>query len=223
MSVWEKARWKAVGILGRLFLRVWAKTSRITVLGEEEYRKAKEEGRPIIFIIWHNRLLLIPYFFRKRGITGLVSPSGDGEILTQIGLPWGYRAIRGSGSHAMVRAWMKMKHTLLEGGELIIIPDGPRGPDRVLKPGCLKLAQDTGALIVPWSYSASRKRRFKSWDRFMFFYPFSRIVALYGKAETISPGLNEEEFEQERRRIEEVLNMLDAEADAHFDKKASGQ
>ena len=222
MSVWEKARWKGVGILGRFFLRVWAKTSRITVLGEEEYRKAREEGRPVILIIWHNRLLLVPYFFRRRQITGLVSPSGDGEIIAQIGLGWGFRVVRGSGSHAMVRTWIEMKHRLKKGEELIIIPDGPRGPDKILKPGCLKLAQDTGALLVPWTYSASRKKRLKSWDRFLFFLPFSRIIALYGKPEAVSPGLDEEEFERERQRIEGLLRKLDDEADAHFDRQTSG-
>jgi lysophospholipid acyltransferase (LPLAT)-like uncharacterized protein len=223
MSVWEKARWKAVGVLGRLFLRVWAKTSRITIRGEEVYRRAKTGGKPIILIIWHNRLMLVPYFFRKQEITGLVSPSGDGEIIAQIGLGWGFRVVRGSGSHSMVRAWIQMRQELKKGGELIIIPDGPRGPDRVLKPGCLKLAQESGALLVPWSYSASRKKRLNSWDRFLFFYPFSRIEAIYGKPETISAELDEGEFERERRRIEGLLNALDAEADAHFDKHSSGK
>jgi lysophospholipid acyltransferase (LPLAT)-like uncharacterized protein len=200
MSVWEKARWKALGVLGRLFLRIWAKTSRITILGEESYRKAKEEGRPIILIIWHNRLMLAPFFFRKRRIAALVSPSKDGEIIARIAEGWRFRIVRGSGSHSMVRAWIEMKQDLKKGGELIIIPDGPRGPDRRLKPGCLKLAQDSGALLVPWSYSASRKKRLKSWDRFLFFYPFSHIVAAYGQPLTVSSG----------------LNTLDAEADAHF-------
>lgn len=222
MSVWEKARWKAVGVLGRLFLRIWAKTSRITVFGEEDYLTVRKEGKPIILIVWHNRLLLVPYFFRNRGISGLVSPSGDGEILTQIGLPWGYRVVRGSGSHPMVRAWMEMRQELKKGGQLLMTPDGPRGPDRILKPGCLKLAQDSSAVLIPWSYSASRKKRLKSWDRFVFFYPFSRIVALYGRPLTIKAGLDEEGFERERQRIERMLTDLDAEADSHFVRRRPG-
>jgi lysophospholipid acyltransferase (LPLAT)-like uncharacterized protein len=217
MSVWEKARWKAVGILGRLFLRTWAKSSRISVHGERGYRLAKREGKPIILIIWHNRLMLAPYFFRKRGIAALVSPSKDGEIIARIAEGWRFRIVRGSGSHSMVRAWIEMKQDLKKGGELIIIPDGPRGPDRILKPGCLKLAQDSGALLVPWSYSASRKKRLKSWDRFLFFYPFTRIAAVYGQPLTVSADLDEEEFERERERMERALNDLDAEADAYFD------
>lgn len=219
MSVWEKARWKAIGLLGRFFLRLWAGTSHISVLGKEDYLRAKEEGKPVILIIWHNRLMLAPFFFRKRRIAALVSPSKDGEIIAQIAQGWRFRIVRGSGSHSMVRAWVGMKQDLKKGGELIIIPDGPRGPDRSLKSGALKLAQETGALIVPWSFSASRSKRLKSWDRFLFFYPFSRIVAIYGKPLAVRPGLDELEYERERKRIEQALSALDAEADSHFNKQ----
>jgi len=216
MSVWEKVRWKAVGVLGRFVLRAWAKTSRIKVFGEDEYRKAKQAKKPIIFLIWHGRLMLAPYFFRNRRITALVSPSRDGEVIAQIALGWRFRIVRGSGSHSIVRAWVEMRQDLRKGGELIIIPDGPRGPDRLLKPGCLKLAQDTGALLIPWSFSASRKKSLGSWDRFLLFYPFSRIVAIYGKPMNVSPALDEAEFETERKRVEQALSALDAEADSHF-------
>jgi lysophospholipid acyltransferase (LPLAT)-like uncharacterized protein len=216
MPAWQKLRWKILGFLGRFILRLWAKTSRIRVLGEEEYRKLKQAGKPVILLLWHGRLMLAPYFFRNRGISALVSPSRDGEIIARIALGWRFRVVRGSGSHTMVRAWVEMRQDLRKGGELIIIPDGPRGPDRVLKPGCLKLAQDAGALLVPWSFSSSRKKHLKSWDRFLFFYPFSRIVSIYGKPITVSPALDEAEFESERQRIEMALKALDAEADAHF-------
>jgi len=216
MPVWQKLRWRMFGFFGRLVLRVWAKTSRIKVLGEEEYRKARRAGKPVILILWHGRLMLAPYFFRNRGISALVSPSRDGEIIARIALGWRFRIVRGSGSHTMVRAWVEMRQDLRKGGELIIIPDGPRGPDRVLKTGCLKLAQDTGAVLVPWSFSSSRKKHFESWDRFLFFYPFSRIVCLYGKPLSVPPALDEAGFESERRRVEAALKALDAEADAHF-------
>jgi len=216
MSLWEKLRWKAVGVLGRSILWVWGKTSRIKVLGEDGYLKAKQAKKPVILLLWHGRLMLVPYFFRNRRISALVSPSREGEILTQIGSGWRYRAIRGSASHSIVRAWVVMRQELRQGGELIITPDGPRGPDRLLKPGCLKLAQDTGAVLIPWSFSSSRKKHLRSWDRFLFFYPFSRIVCIYGRPITVSPALNEAEFESERKRIEAALQAVDTEAGSHF-------
>jgi lysophospholipid acyltransferase (LPLAT)-like uncharacterized protein len=195
MSVWEKVRWKSIGALGRFLLWSWAKSSRIKVLGEGEYRELKQAGKPIILLVWHGRLMLAPYFFRNRGITALVSPSRDGEVIARIAQGWRFRIVRGSGSHPVVRAWVEMRQDLRKGGELIIIPDGPRGPDRRLA-GCLKLAQDTGAFLVPWSFSAGAKNAAELGSVPPFAVHQDRRP--YGKVLTVSPALDEAEFEAER-------------------------
>ncbi len=217
MSAWEELRWRTVGLLGRFLIRLWALSCRIRVVGEENYLAAKRGGKPIIHLVWHGRLFFVPYFFRRRGLYALVSPSRDGEIIARIAGGWGFRIIRGSGSHSMVRAWQEMKSKLQEGAELIIVPDGPRGPNRIFKPGGLKLAQETGASLLPFSFSASKKKFLRSWDRFLFFYPFSRLVALYGSPITapVMPA-DEAEFERARLEIEKALTLLDAQADAFF-------
>lgn len=219
MSLWERLRWKAIGVLGRALLRLWAGTCRIAVVGDQEYRRLKREGRPVILLVWHGRLLLALYFFRRHGIAALVSPSKDGEIIARIASGWGFRILRGSSSHAIVRAWNEMKKELQHGGELIIIPDGPKGPDRVLKPGCLRLAQETGAFLVPFSFSASRKRFLASWDHFLLLYPFSRIVAVFGQPIAVAASLDEAGFEKERRKLGNLLSDLDAAADRYFEKE----
>ncbi len=218
MSLWERLRWEAIGVLGRAVLGVWAGTCRIAVVGDQDYKRLRKEGKPVILLIWHGRLLLAPYFFRRRGIAALVSPSKDGEIIARIASGWSFRILRGSSSHAVVRAWNEMKKELQQGGELIIIPDGPKGPDRHLKPGCLKLAQETGAFLAPVSFSASRKKFLGSWDNFLLFYPFSRIVAVFGQPVQVALSLDENGFEQERQKVEGLLSGLDAEADRYFEK-----
>jgi len=219
MFLQEGLRWRAVGILGRFLLWVWAITCRMSVVGSQAYERLRKEKKPVILLAWHGRMLLVPYFFRKRGAAALISPSKDGEIIARIAAGWGYRVLRGSSSHAVVRAWVEMKRELERGGELIIIPDGPRGPDRVLKPGCLKLAAETGAFLVPFSFSASRKHFLRSWDRFLLFCPFSRLVAVFGKPVTVDSTLDEERLESERRKVEQTLTRLDREADRHFEKE----
>lgn len=146
----------------------------------------------------------------------LISPSQDGEIVAQIVARWGYRILRGSSSHSIIRAWNEMKRELLQGGELIIVPDGPRGPDRKLKPGCLKLAQETGAYLVPFTFSASRKKIFQTWDRFLLFYPFSKVVVLIGQPLAIDSGITEDELEKERQKVESLMVELDEKADGYF-------
>jgi len=217
MSFFSELRWRMVGVLGKLVLWLWAKSARVKVLGAESYREIREQGRPVIFLIWHGRIFIVPFFFRRRGIMPLISPSKDGEIAARIMSGWGYRILRGSSSHALIRVWNKMKTELQSGGELIIVPDGPRGPNRKMKLGGLKLAQETGAILVPFTFSTTRKKFLKSWDNFLMFRPFSRVVAMYGEHFTVDPGLKDEELEKERQKIESYMLYLDEKADRFFD------
>jgi lysophospholipid acyltransferase (LPLAT)-like uncharacterized protein len=214
MTRWENFRWAAVGVLGRRLLAAWLGSCRFKTHGFEGYEKARRDGKPVIILIWHGRLLVAPYFFRKRGIAALVSPSRDGEFIARIVGGWGYRVVRGSSSHPIIRAWAEMREELKRGGQLIIIPDGPRGPDRKLKAGVLKLARDTGAVLVPFSFSASRKRFLRSWDRFLLVYPFSKIAAVCGEPVGVPPGAGDEALDRLREEVESALIALDAEADA---------
>lgn len=217
MSLLGKIRWALVGILGKVILWLWAKSTRMTILGKEEYQELRRAGKPVIFLIWHGRIFLVPYFFRRRGIVPLVSPSEDGEIAARIMDKWGYRIIRGSGSHAIIRAWNYMKRELQKGGEVIIVSDGPRGPNRKMKLGGLKLAQESGAYLVPFTFSTSRKKILRSWDNFLMFYPFSKVVAIYGRPFLLDSTLKEDELERERQKIESLMIQLDERADRYYD------
>jgi len=217
MSLLGKIRWALVGVLGKVILWLWAKSTRMTILGKEEYQELRRAGKPVIFLIWHGRIFLVPYFFRRRGIVPLVSPSEDGEIAARIMDKWGYRIIRGSGSHAIIRAWNYMKRELQKGGEVIIVSDGPRGPNRKMKLGGLKLAQESGAYLVPFTFSTSRKKILRSWDNFLMFYPFSKVVAIYGRPFLLDPTLKEDELERERQKIEGLMIQLDERADRYYD------
>lgn len=216
MSFFHKLRWSLVGILGKLALWLWAKSTRMKIIGEEVYKELRGKGKAVIFLVWHGRIFIVPYFFRKREIMPLISPSKDGEIPAQIMSRWGYRNLRGSSSHAVIRVWNKMKNELKKGGEVIIVPDGPRGPDREMKLGGIKLAQETGSVLVPFTFSTSRKKFLKSWDKFLIFYPFTKVVAVYGSPIYVDPALKDDALEKERQKIERVLIELDEKADRFY-------
>lgn len=206
-----------MGVLGKFILWLWAKSTRMTVFGEEDYLKLREQKKPVIFLVWHGRIFIVPFFFRRRGIMPLISPSEDGEIAAQIMGRWGYQILRGSSSHAIIKAWNQMKEELERGGELIIVPDGPKGPNRELKLGCIKLAHETGARLVPFTFSTSKKKYLRSWDSFLLFYPFSKVVAIYGPSYTVDSGLKSEELERERKEVEKLMGQLEERADSYFD------
>lgn len=202
-----------VGVFGKALLGLWTWTLRFHVRGEERYRELRKNRRPTILLIWHGRIFPAPYFFRKRGMMPLVSPSGDGEILARILHRWGYKVLRGSGSHSVVDAWKAMTQELRSGGELIMVPDGPKGPAGKLKAGCLKLASETGAAIVPVAIAASRGKHLTSWDRFLIPRPFTQIAVILGPAFDVAPGLRGGALEDERLKIEDEMLRLEAEAD----------
>ncbi|UCE42221.1 MAG: lysophospholipid acyltransferase family protein [Candidatus Aminicenantes bacterium] len=216
MSALRKVRHNLTGILGKWILWLWAKSARTTVLGEEHYKELRNQKKPVIILIWHGRIFFAPYFFRRRGIMPLVSPSEDGEIIAQIIARWGYKNLRGSSSHSIIKSWNEMKRELERGGELIIVPDGPRGPSREMKPGAVKLAKETGAYLVPFTFSSSKGKTLKSWDQFLIPRPFTKFVAIYGKPISIESSLDNQELRIKLREVEEYMIELDREADCFF-------
>ena len=216
MSILKNIRWKIIGTFGRAILWLWAKSTRMTVLGEEDYLKLRSEQKPVVLLVWHSRILIVPFFFRRRGIMPLISPSKDGEIAASIMSGWGYKILRGSGSHPIIKIWNEMKKELKRGGELLIVPDGPRGPNRKIKAGGIKLAHETGAYLVLFSFSTSKKKYLNSWDNFLMFYPFSKGIAIYGKPIRLDSNMEIDELEKERQRIEHLLVELDNKADHYY-------
>ena len=216
MSALRKIRHNLTGIFGKWILWLWAKSAWTTVLGEEQYKELRNQKKPVIILIWHGRIFFAPYFFRRRGIMPLVSPSEDGEIIAQIIARWGYKALRGSSSHSIIKAWNEMKRELEKGGELIIVPDGPRGPRRELKPGAMKLAKETGAYLVPFTFSSSKRKNLKSWDKLLIPRPFTRFVAIYGNPISVESNLNNQELGKKLREVEEYMIELDQKADNFF-------
>jgi len=211
MSVFRELKLRFIGFLGKLILGVWTKSARLTVIGEDRYQELRNQKKPVVLLIWHGRLLVVPFLFKKRGILALISPSEDGEILARIVSGW-CKVLRGSSSHSIVKAWGVMRKELDKGGEVVIVPDGPKGPNRKMKLGALKLSQQSGAYLVPFTFAASRKKTLNSWDSFLIFYPFTRVVALFGDPIVVDPKLRGDDLEIERQRIEQILLQLDDKA-----------
>ena len=216
MTFRKKLEQNAIDRLGRPLVAFWMKTLRLSVEGERAYRDLRRAGRPVVIMVWHGRIFSPPYIFRRRDIMPLVSPSQDGELIARLIDGWGYKIIRGSGSHMMKRAWVYLKRELEAGGEVLIVSDGPKGPDRVLKLGSIKLATETGAVLLPYTFAAARKWIFRSWDRFEVPHPFSRAAVVYGQPIEIARGLDAEGMERERQRVEKILVELDRAADARW-------
>jgi len=169
----------------------------------------------LIFAFWHNRIFLLPYLFRKywipRGrqrVAVLVSRSKDGQMLADVLSAFRLRCVRGSSSRGGREALRELTRLVEEGFDIGITPDGPRGPRYVLQPGCVDLAQLTGARIVPISYDVSWKYVFKSWDAFMLPLPFARCTVRMAAPVSVSRELSTDQVEQVRADLENRLRTL---------------
>lgn len=173
-------RYSVVEHAGGALLDALMRTTRPHVTNEEAYRERMDQGRPVIFALWHGRLLPLGFLHRSQNIVCLASRSGDGEYITRVLQHWGFGVVRGSSSSGGDTAFRELIRAVRGGRSVAVTPDGPRGPRERLKPGVLQLSQMTGAPVVPLAAAASRSWWFESWDRFLVPQPFARLHVAYG-------------------------------------------
>jgi lysophospholipid acyltransferase (LPLAT)-like uncharacterized protein len=166
---------------------------------------------------WHGGLLIAAVCWRDRGLVIPVSQSRDGDridaVLRRLGFANSARGSSSRGATALLRELIRR----VRAGETIgMLPDGPRGPSGVAKPGIVALARATGARLVPVGVAAAPVWRFGSWDRARLPRPFARVRCLYGEPLSVSRDATPEALEAERVRFEAELHRLDALAEAQL-------
>ena len=197
--------------LGFGIYRLWARTIRLRV--EDPHNVIRfVRNQPVIFAIWHNRLLMLPRVFDPsfptRQSYGLISASRDGDFIANWIERSGYGTIRGSSSRKGVIALRQLMDTLAANGNVLFTPDGPRGPVYEVSQGVIFLAQKSGAPIVPIHMEYSSCWRMKSWDRFVVPKPFATLRAIFGEPIRIAPLSEPEQFETERLRLQGAMMSL---------------
>ena len=159
-------------------------TQRTRYIGLENIEKVFREPGNAIIAFWHNRILGIPYNYRrlfgKKDIVTLSSYSRDGEYSTRIQRQFGGCTIRGSSSQGGSDALKKLVREIQSGKDCAITPDGPRGPKYAVHPGAVAVARLAGVPIVPVSYDCTRKKVLNSWDNFIVPLPFGRTIFAFG-------------------------------------------
>jgi len=111
----------------------------------------------------------------------LISASRDGELLADAIKRFDYDVVRGSSSRLGASAILQLTEVLASGRDVVITPDGPRGPVYELGPGIIFLAQKSEAAVVPFNMEYSSYWRLKSWDRFIVPRPFSKVRVIIGQ------------------------------------------
>ncbi len=196
-------------------------TMRIQVVDGHVCDDYLGKGKALIFSFWHGRLLMMPTArYRGKGVAIPISLHQDGEVISRTMKYFGFRSIRGSTTRGGFSAMREMLKASEDGYDIAITPDGPRGPRYRVQNGIIELARRTGMAIIPITFNASRKKVFRSWDRFLLPFPFSRGVFIFGKPLLVPRQMTEGLFEQTRLLLERRLREITDRADRYFEKGA---
>ena len=203
------ARWLIA--VGFRVLQLWVRTLRYEI-DDRAGVVGKPADQNYIGALWHNRLLIFPFvlrrFFSNRHGAALISASRDGDLLADAITRFGFDVVRGSSSRLGASAILQLTDVLASGGDVVITPDGPRGPAYELGPGIVYLAQKSGAAVVPVNMEYSSCWRLKSWDRFILPRPFAKICVIIGQPHRVRSTNTVDDFEAERLRLQDAMMAL---------------
>ena len=166
-----------------------------------------QDGQPVIFCVWHNRLAISMLVHRRypRRLAALVSASKDGALLAAVLGTFGVEQVRGSSSRRGPQALLELATFAELGYDLAVTPDGPKGPRYVVQKGVIALAQVTGLPIIPVTCNTLWKICVKSWDGFQIPLPFSRCELILNQPIRVPREAGEEEREELRVELETSL------------------
>ena len=200
-------------------IKFLGQTMRFEEIHPEIPRSFWEKGIPVIGAFWHGRLLMMPLVYKGNKLSFLVSSHRDGQVVGKALTRFGFHAILGSTTRKGFSAFKQMVKAHQSGSDLALTPDGPRGPRYRVQIGVIELAKLTGRSIVPFSFSASRRKIFKTWDHFLLPYPFSKGVFIWGEPIVVDSNGDRSHIEERRTLLEKRLNELTERADHYFDSR----
>ncbi len=204
-----------IGSLAGVYVWLVGKTGKFDVKGVEEFEHLIAEHNGGIFVAWHGRALMLPFFWRNtRQMKALVSPHYDGRIIARLLQMFHILSIDGSSDRHALGAALDIVKELNNGTVVSLIPDGPRGPSMRLNKSVIYFAQKTGKPIMGFTYSAKGSRvAQKSWDSMLLPPLFCRGYVRATKPLFVAADASEEELDVLRQQFEDELNALTLAAD----------
>lgn len=203
---------KVAPLLVSFLVKLLYKTIRWEIIGLENI---KDKEGPFVFSFFHGRMMMLaflyPYIKKSECVKMILSPHFDGEIGSLIAEKFGIDSIKGSSSKGSLKLLKEINK--IKNCDIAITPDGPRGPFHKVKNGVIYISKITGYPIIPLSYSVSKGKRLKSWDKFLIPFPFSKGVYIIGKPFFVPQSLDKSNIESLAKSLEEEMIKIENIAD----------
>lgn len=160
--------------LGYLLMRFYWITSK-----KNFHIKGSISQDQSIVVCWHGELLMAHqayrHFHKEQLASCIVSKHFDGEIIANIMMYFSITPLRGSSSRGARQVLLEAFRALKKGNDLLVTPDGPRGPRHTVSDGAIALAHKGKAPVLTVNYIPKSYWQLKSWDKFVIPKPFSTI------------------------------------------------
>ena len=143
--------------VGYRIIQMLRRTMTWRTEGSEHVNRLFAEEKRVILAFWHAQQLMMPLAIPGLEAHVLISQHRDGELIRRIVARFGLDAVRGSSTRGGAEAFRQLIRLGRSGGNLVLTPDGPKGPRQVAKVGVVQLARATGLPIIPMAFGCSQK------------------------------------------------------------------
>ncbi len=152
---------------------IWYTTSKkfhfISPVGDEQH----------VCVCWHGELFMSPQAYRKihkkHKASAIISSHFDGSLIASTLNMLGIRSLRGSSSKGARQVLLQAFKSIKSGEEVLITPDGPRGPRHHMSDGAIGIALKSKLPVFVMNYRAEKYWQLKSWDKFVIPKPFTKV------------------------------------------------
>ena len=167
---------RCINLLVNIIGNTWQ--YRITGVVENSPFNSKKN----IYCFWHENILPLSFYFKNSKASFIASYHRDGKRLSSILQHWGGTVIEGSSRRKGLTAIRESVREIKSGKNLVITPDGPRGPWRVVKRGVAQIALLSNSPVILVHFRCNNSLNLRSWDRFVIPIPFACITIEFSSA-----------------------------------------
>ena len=174
------------GIFFWSLCKLWSLTLRID--GKESRDELLQSS--YVMVLWHEDLILFFLTFPK--LSNQIWMNHPAWFMKPIHVTLYLLGVRnlalGSSGNSGKEALTKVVQALGKGMNTVVAVDGPAGPPKVMKPGAILMAQQSGVPIRSLSYTCSKYFRLGGWDFKVVPKLFSRVEVEIGAPVFIQAG-----------------------------------
>ena len=132
-----------------------------------------------VCVTWHGELFMSPQAYRhihkKHSASAIISSHFDGSLIAGT-LSWlNIRPLRGSSKKGATQVLKEAFKSIKLGEEVLITPDGPRGPRHSLSDGAIGIARKSKLPVFVMNFKAKNFWQVNSWDKFVIPKPFTKV------------------------------------------------